>query len=507
MKPAAPSQVPLESHVEPVLEPAVGLAAAQRPSMPLYKQIAEHYRSTMVSGALRPGDRMPSVRAMMRQHAVSLSTALQVCRYLEREGWLEAKARSGYFVRRATAVALPASSEPDAMRVDPAQYVGVHAGISAIINRQHQFPDALNLGGATAAPELYPTQLLKNSALRALRHAPELLTTYGSHHGNLAFRRVLARRALTAGIHVAPEDVIVTHGGIEAVNLALRAVAQPGDVVAVESPTFFGLLQILESLGMRALEIPTSPTTGLSLEALALAIETYSNIKAVVVVPNLQNPLGSIMPDAHKGQLIQLCAQHGIAVIEDDPYRELSDRATPLKAAKAWDEEGNVIYCASLNKTLAPGMRLGWMAAGRWLERVRMLKFAQSRHNEEWPQIVAADFMGSPAYDRHLARLREQLRQQRERTADAIAAYFPSGTRMTRPDGGLLLWVELPGQIDTQVVFEQALTLGIRIAPGAMFSNSNRYARFLRISCGAPYTAELDHALRKLGQMIGALSL
>ncbi|AMP01008.1 aminotransferase class-V family protein [Collimonas arenae] len=348
-------------------------------------------------------------------------------------------------------------------------------------------------------------EALKNASIRALRRHPTVLTSMMSHNGNQAFRQVLAKRSLGIGIKVVPEEIIVTHGCIEAINLALRAVAQAGDMIAVESPTYYGLLQVLESLGMRALEIPTSPRTGISIEALQLAVETYPDIKAVVVVPHLQNPLGSIMPDAHKARLAELCEQHGMAVIEDDSYGDLVADTTSATALKAWDRSGNVIYCASLNKVLAPGMRLGWMIGGRWQARLEMLKFAHTRANEEWAQIAAADFMGSSAYDRHLRRLRETLRGQCERTAEAIATHFPAGTRVSMPQGGTLLWVELPQQLSSKTLFEAALQEGIKVAPGLMFSNSHRFDHFLRLCCGQPFSPHIEQGIKRLGEIVGEL--
>jgi DNA-binding transcriptional MocR family regulator len=314
-------------------------------------------------------------------------------------------------------------------------------------------------------------------------------------------REAAARRGLRAGMTLAPDEVLSTNGCIEALNLALRAVAQPGDTVAVESPTFYGLLQVLESLGMRAVEIPTSPQTGLSVEALEMALEAYDNIKAVVVVPHLQNPLGSVMPDAHKQRLVALCEQHGVALIEDDTYSELLDCDTPARAIKSWDRTGNVIHCASLHKILAPGMRLGWISAGRWQGRVEMLKYTQTRSNEELSQWTAGEYMGTGAFDRHLRRLRERLREQRERTADAIAAHFPAGTRLNLPPGGLQLWVELPDRLPSMTVFDRALREGILVAPGALFSNSSRFDHYLRINCGWPFTDAIEGGLRRLGKI------
>ena len=469
----------------------------------LYRRLAAHYLTAIKAGTLACGERMPSVRKLMHLHDVSLSTALQLCRTLESEGWLEARPRSGYFVQQPRRMNMVPLEEPrPGAPLDPAQYVGIHERVSGIIAQGQSQPVRINLARATGAPELYPGEQLKNLASRALRQNPALLTSSIPLGGNPEFKTAIARRALRDGLTVAPDEIVATNGCIEALNLALRAVAQAGDVIAVESPTFFGLLQVLESLGMRALEIPTSPQTGISIEALELAFQTYDNIKAVVVVPHLQNPLGSIMPDAHKARLVALCEAQHIPLIEDDSYSALANSEVPLTPAKAWDSSGNVIYCASLHKILAPGLRLGWMVAGRWQARVNMLKYAQTRYNEELPQIIVAQFIASSAYDRHLRRLSNALKSQRERSAEVISAYFPPGTRLTMPDGGVSLWVELPQKLSSRIVFDAALKAGILVSPGLLYSNSNRFDHFMRINCGSPYSEELDLGLRCLGRIV-----
>ncbi|WP_431124674.1 PLP-dependent aminotransferase family protein [Variovorax paradoxus] len=476
-------------------------------SLPLYRQLAAHYVDAIHTGSLKQGDKLPSLRSLMRLHDISLSTALQLCRTMESDGWVEARDRSGYFVRRPRRLAIAPMEEPAAgVPPDPAQYVGIHAKVSDFVARRRQIAEKLNLSIARGAPELYPAEALRNAMTRMLRQQPEMLTVASPLKGHRQFREVLAQRSLRVGMAISPDDILVTNGCIEALNLALRAVAQPGDTVAVESPTFYGLLQVLESLGMRALEIPTSPQTGLSIEALELAISTYDNIKAVVVVPHLQNPLGSVMPDAHKARLAQLCERHAIPLIEDDTYSELVDAPTPPRALKSWDTSGNVIHCASLHKILAPGLRLGWITAGRWQARVEMLKFAQTRNNEGLSQGAAGLFMGTGAYDRHLRHLRGCLKTQREQTADAIASYFPAGTRINLPPGGLQLWVELPERLSSSRVFDAALVERIVVAPGTLFSNSSRFDHYLRINCGWPYGEPVDTGLRRLGQIIETLS-
>lgn len=468
---------------------------------PLYLRVAHHYRGAIRTGVLTPGQRMPSVRTLTRLHQVSLSTALQACRSLEDEGLLEARPRSGYFVRLPRRAAMPPASEPDTLRATAAQYVGMHERVSAFLSLSDRHAVRTDFAVAYASADGYPAEALKNATIRALRRQPELLVKPMAASGDPVLRGSLARRALEAGMSLTADDIVITQGCIEALNIALRAVAQPGDTIAVESPTFYGLLQILESLGLQALEIPTSPLTGLSLEALELALQTHERVKAVVVVPNFQNPLACVMPDDHKRRLVELCERHKLPVIEDDTYGALTSGDIPLRAVKAWDTRGCVIYCASLRKILAPGLRLGWISGGRWHARVQMLKYAQSRANEALMQLSTAEFMATSAYDRHLSRLRRLLKVRREQTAEAIAMHFPAGTRLSVPQGSVMLWVELPPSCVAQTVFERALQHGIRVAPGPLFSNSDRFGHFLRINCGAPFDTQTDQALRLLGQI------
>ncbi|WP_246185318.1 PLP-dependent aminotransferase family protein [Pandoraea morbifera] len=495
---ANPDDTPLRSPAPRTLDPAPVTASGPEERIPLYRQLADHYRLAIEAGTLAPGDRMPSVRTLMERHQVSLSTALQTCRHLEAQGMLEARPRSGYFVRTPARASLVPVPEPRPWVPDLRQYVGINQRVSSILARGLQADIKVNLAVAHGSPSLYPVNALRQATMRALRDHPLLFGNPPPGGGESRFRAALARRALEARMHINPEEIVVTHGCIEAINLALRAVASAGDLVAVESPTYYALLQTLESMGIRALEIPTSPQTGISLDALELASQTYDNIKAVIVVPHFQNPLGSVMPDSHKAQLVKWAESRGIAIIEDDTYASLSDDGVIPAAIRSWDTTGNVIHCASLHKTLAPGMRLGWIAGGKWQWRVEMLKYAQTRPNEALAQIAMGEFIDSPRYDRHLRHLRAQLREHRAAMAEAIATYFPAGTRLTLPAGGLSLWVEMPGGVSSERLFDAALAKGIRVAPGSLFSNSARYDHFLRINGGQPFTREVDKAVRTL---------
>jgi len=287
---------------------------------------------------------------------------------------------------------------------------------------------------------------------------------------------------------------------MEALNLCLRAVGKPGDIIAIESPTFYGTLQAIESLGMKALEIPTDPRDGIIIEALSSSLRRHP-VKACLLVPNFNNPLGSCVPDNNKKKLVTLLARREIPLIEDDIYGDLCFGPSRPKAAKAYDTEGLVLLCSSFSKTLAPGFRVGWTAPGRFKSQVERLKFMTSMACTTTPQIAVAEFLRNGGYDRHLRTIRKNLAMQVQRMTDAIARYFPERTKVTRPQGGLALWVELPRWINSLELHREALQQHISIAPGPIFSAKQRYKNFIRLSCGEPWTDNIERAMETLGNL------
>lgn len=471
-------------------------------SPPLYRQLANHYLNAIQNGTLKTGERFPSIRLMMEKHAISLSTAVQVCRQLEDYGVLEARPRSGNFIRQPAKPQAISTANEALLPLDTSHYVGIHEQVSAVVKASQQASIQVNLASAYCGAQIYPLKTLQDHMIKALRQDPYLLGSPSPASGARPLRDLLARRALGSKISITADKIVITNGATEAINLALRAVTQPGDIVAVESPTFYGLLQILESLNLRVLEVPTTTKTGINLFALEQLLQGPERIKALIVIPNLHNPLGSVMPDAHKALLVQLCADYDTVLIEDDTYSDLADTEQPLSALKSWDRHGNLIYCASLNKTLAPGLRLGWIAAGKWHDRIEMLKHTQSRNCEMLPQLAVDAFMKTPSYERYLRRLRGQLTEQRKQMSNAIMQHFPQGTRITNPSGGTLLWVELPAGHSSLELFHQALQQGIYISPGMIFSNSRSFDHFIRIGCGTPYSPRIENAVQILGRLI-----
>jgi DNA-binding transcriptional MocR family regulator len=468
----------------------------------LYESLAERVAEAIQAGALRAGDRLPSVRRVSAQHRVSIATAVQAYRHLENRRLIEARPKSGYFVSsRPAALAEPTTSTPPGT----ARFVGVNQLVTEVLDSVRQ-ADGVPLGSACPGQELFPAEKLLRLAHAEGRRRPELMGAYPMSAGHERLRTMIARRSLDFGCRLRPEEIIVTNGCVEALNLALRAVASPGDTIALESPTYFTLLQIIESLGMKALEIPTHPREGLSIDALDLATQKQGAVKAVIAVPNFQNPLGSLMPDENKARLVQLCDARGIALIEDDIYGDIHFGPSRPRVAKSWDRSGNVLLCSSFSKTVAPGFRVGWIAPGRLYEQVAMLKFISSISTPELPQAAIAAFMDNGGYDHHLRRLRAGFARRVQQTSHAIAEYFPAGTRITRPAGGFVLWVELPAKVDALELFRRARAERIGIAPGPMFTTTKRYRNCIRVGCGHLWSAKIEMGLMRLGQLSAELA-
>ncbi|HEV7823018.1 MAG TPA: PLP-dependent aminotransferase family protein [Burkholderiales bacterium] len=465
----------------------------------LYESVASDIISLIESGALATGARVPSVRRLSRQRRVSISTVVQAYRVLEARGVIEVRPQSGHYVRaRPTAMREPSlSAPPRAPRL-----VGVHALVSKVLEAARH-PDVAPLGTALPPAELIPTARLGRLLSATARRAPDTISTYGFPPGRAELRKQIAAGALDYGVRLTPDEIIITNGCIEAVNLCLRAVAKPGDVIALESPTYFGLLQIIESLGMKALEIPTHPRGGISLEALELAIDRQ-RVKACLFMPSVSNPLGSTMSDAAKARLVKMLDQRGVPLIEDAVYSALHFGPTQPRAAKAFDRTGNVLLCSSFTKTLAPGFRVGWVAPGRYFEQTQMLKFISSVGVSDVLQVTIAAFLENGGYDRLLRKLRKTYSNQVQLVTAAIGRYFPTGTKVTRPTGGYVVWVEMPQEVNALQLYDRAIAERISLAPGAMFSASDRYTNCIRLNCGIPWSGHTEAILRRVGTLAAA---
>ncbi|PTY02654.1 GntR family transcriptional regulator [Verrucomicrobia bacterium LW23] len=464
----------------------------------LYEKVADKIAQLIAQGDLRAGERIPSVRRMSSQQGVSIATVLQAYLVLENRGMIAARPKSGYYVqpRRRVFPPEPAMSKP----APTATLVGMSGLMGRLIEAVND-PAILPMGAACPSPQLLPTQKLNRILASLSRQAGNDAVEYDMPPGCPALRRQVARRSLDWGCSLSSDDIVTTTGGMEAINLCLRAVAGPGDTIALESPTYFGILQSIESLGMKALELPSHPRTGVCLETLEGELKRQK-ISAVLSVTNFNNPLGSCMPDNHKKQLTELLARAEVPLIEDDIYGDLAHHGPRPKVARAWDRQGLVLLCGSYSKTLAPGYRVGWVAPGpRFLQKVKHLKYTSTVASASLPQMAVAEFLQNGGYDHHVRTLRATYGEQVNRMCEAIGEHFPSGTRVTRPAGGFVLWVELPKSVNSLQLQDDAMRHRISIAPGPLFSCQQRYTNFVRLSCGHPWSPRMEQGIETLGRL------
>ncbi|WP_311968454.1 PLP-dependent aminotransferase family protein [Pseudomonas baltica] len=462
--------------------------------MTLYVNLAELLGARIEQGFYRPGDRLPSVRALSVEHGVSLSTVQQAYRVLEDSGLAAPRPKSGYFVSQTRALpALPATGRPMQRPVDISQWDQVVELMRAVPRK-----DVVQLGRGMpdiTSPTLKP--LMRAFAqLSRDQDMPGLY--YDTIYGTQALRDQVARLLVDSGCRISANDLVITTGCHEALSSSIRAVCDPGDIVAVDSPSFFGAMQTLKGLGMKALEIPTDPITGISLEALELALEQWP-IKAIQLTPNCNNPFGYVMPEARKRALLTLAQRFDVAIIEDDVYGDLAFSYPRPRTIKSFDEDGRVLLCSSFSKSLAPGLRIGWVAPGRYLERVLHMKYIGTGSTATQPQLAIADFIAGGHYEPHLRRMRSQYQRNRDIMIDWVMQAFPAGTRVSRPQGGFMLWIELPEHFDTLKLNRELLEQNVQIAVGCIFSASGKYRNCLRMNFASRPDARIETAVKTVG--------
>lgn len=464
--------------------------------MKLYQALADDIAESIQAGLLKPGDRLQSVRQASAARKLSPSTVFQAYYLLEARGLVESRPRSGYYVTRAAASRppepdLPSQPDGESRAVDVSELV--FQVLESSMTR-----DVVPLGSAFPSPLLFPLDRLGRLLASAATHLDPWSTVDDLTPGNAELRRQIALRYLLADMHVGTDEIVITNGAMEALNLCIGAVTEPGDAVLVESPCFYATLQMLERMRLRAIEVPTHPREGIDLAAVETAIARHAP-SACCLMSSFQNPLGASMPVERKRALVELLARHRIPLIEDDVYAELYfGRQRPLPA-KAFDREGLVLHCSSFSKSLAPGYRIGWAAPGRFARRVARRKLTTTLNTSVPTQAALAQYLQRGGFDRHLRRLRKTLAAQQADYLEAIARHFPRGTRVPRPAGGYFLWLELPGDADALAIQQRAAALGISIAPGPMFSASRGFGHCLRLNCGHPLDARVASALATLG--------
>jgi len=464
-----------------------------------YEQVADLLERQIVSGSLKPHERVPSVRTMSRNAGVSIGTVVQAYLHLERRGLLETRPRSGFFVAARAAAPEPPSAKRTRSRTPRAVAPRVVDTVLASLART----DLVALNSAVTNPAARLNGRLNGITRRVLREAPDLPNAFVMPPGYEPLRREIAKRMALQGASVDPDDIVITNGTMEALALALGVLCRPSDTVLVESPTYFGILQLLEHLRLKVVEVPNHPERGVDVDALEYVV-TGTKVAAAVLQSSFNNPTGGVTPDREKRRILSILDRHGIPLIEDDIYGDLHFGKERPKPFAALDESGSVITCASISKSVALGFRIGWVAAPRYTTELVRAKFCTSVATPTLQQHVIARYLGEGLHDRHLRRVREELATNVQRFTEAIVAAFPAGTCVSRPQGGVVLWLELPKSVDGLSLFHAALAHRIGIAPGLIFSATGAYRNFIRLSAGVPLTAEVRKAVDVLGGLARA---
>jgi DNA-binding transcriptional MocR family regulator len=469
--------------------------------MKRYEALVQEIEGSIRKGVLRSGDRLPSVRSTGANRGFSASTVFQAYYLLEARGFIRARERSGYFVNslnRNEPLPLETPSQPSSNPIS----VDICAQVFAILESTKS-RDVVPFGSAFPSPLLFPLARLGRSMAQSAKSLDPWSTVDHLTPGNPDLRRQIALRYMADGMHVHMDEIVITNGALEALNLCLMAVTRPGDSVIVECPAFYGALQALELRGLKAIQVPTCPKEGLDLLNLEQTIELHKPA-ACWLMPNFQNPLGSTMSEAKKQALVEILAKHNVPLIEDDVYSELYFGDKRPLPAKAYDTTGLVMHCSSFSKCLAPGYRIGWAAPGRYVRQVTEAKLITTLATSAPGQRGLAAYLELGGYDKHLRKLRQTLSEQMAVFSQAVGHYFPAGTRATRPQGGYFLWVELPTGVDAMKVHAQALAENISVAPGPIFSPTHSFKNCLRLNFGHTWNDRSERALATLGKIASA---
>lgn len=463
-----------------------------------YDQVTRYINDLIEKGELKPGDKAPSLRNLSKQLSVSIATVSQSYLNLEDQGVLKAKPQSGFFVDNQVGQIndIPKSATTSA------QPRKVRFGeLFEEIFRNADNPRIIPFGVSAPSMEYLPVKSLTRATRSIISRHPKRCMDFIFPPGDRKLREQIALQYRHTSTRVSADDIIITSGATEALSLSLQTVAKRGDIIAVESPTYFAVLRMIEKMGMLALEIDTDPETGMNLEALEEAFDTM-DIKAVLASPNISNPLGCLMPEENKRALVNMLAERDIPMIEDDVYGSIYFGDKAPRPAKSYDLNNLVLSCSSFSKSLAPGYRIGWVLAGRYKNKIRELKQATFSATSSINQLAMAEFLSSGQYDRHLVRLRKDMRDQIDQGRYLVSKSFPEETCISNPQGGNVLWVEMPRGCNGIDIFNRALQQNIGITPGILFSATRRFKNYLRINCGAPWNEVNQAGMETLGKIV-----
>lgn len=465
--------------------------------MAKYQQLIDQLQQQISQEVWLSGEKLPSLREQVALSGMSLMTVMHAYQVLESQGWIQSRPKSGYYVApRADFLSRPDSHQ----KVQLAESVDINAFIFDVLQACRD-PRILPFGSAFPDPELFPQRQLMRS-LATVSHTLKPADALNNlPPGNEALRKTLAQRYALQGIQVSPDEIVITNGAMEALNLSMQAVTEPGDWVAIENPCFYGALQVIERLKLKAVAIATDPQHGMALDELESALQRWP-IKACWMMTNQQNPVGHTLTPEKKQRLVEILSRHQVTLIEDDVYSELYFGSEKPLPAKAFEQQQSVLLCSSFSKNLVAGFRVGWVVAGQHAQRIQRLQLMSTLSTSTPMQLALANYLLTRSYDSHLRKLRLVLEQRKNQARQSLKRHLPPEAKINDSQGGYFLWVELPRQVNTTELYYRALDLNISIAPGKMFSSGEQYTNYFRFNASWEWGDAQEAAAAILGGIV-----
>jgi len=462
----------------------------------LYIQLCEKIKGLIGNFTLKPGDKLPSIRSFSKEQGISISTVYKAYSELEVMGLIEARTKSGYYVKPK-----PRRLYPMAKALKELTDMGAISAdeMPTEVYKNLAEENIIQLSLSAPAIGLLPKTKLNKTMAEMLRRSNDGGIGYDGIQGNELLRKEIARHSFNWGGCLTADDIVTTQGCVEALVFCLIAVTNPGDTVAIETPGFFRIVNVLKNLRLKIIKIPTDPETGPDLNYLRTVLP---NIKACLFTPSFNNPLGSCMPDTHKKQLVDMLADHDIPLIEDDVFGECYFGKVRPRTCKSYDKKGLVLLCSSVSKTLAPGYRVGWCLPGKFIKEVIQIKITHSLASPGPTHATVGLFFKTGRLDLHLRKLRRSLSLQCLQYSQAITKYFPKDTQISKPNGGCFLWIRLNEAVDSNELFRKAMENKICIAPGSMLAADTCFINYIRLGIGNPFTRTIEDGLETLARLI-----
>lgn len=460
-----------------------------------YHVVADRLENNIKNGVYAEGDKLPSIRHLVKAMGVSKNTIISALQLLERKSLIESKPKSGFVVKHLTVFPPPPSPVFDVIQPTP---ISLPELLQNVLSNGAAFdirPSETNNSEHHLINKLHRL-INKHTRTQSIRKTQY----YDDPMGHAPLREELSRHYSRLGVKLTGAEICTTAGCQHALFLALLATCTTGDNVVVESPGFYGVIQLLQELNLNVIEVPCNPISGLDVEVLAKVTSQY-NVKACVVTPAFSTPTGACMPDDAKSALIELANTRNFAIIEDDIYGELGFRFRP-KPIKYFDTDNRVVLCSSFSKSLSRDLRIGWIAGARWHKKIQRLKLISHLAGNQAIQGGLCEFMVDGSYTKYLRYRRNQLEQQRNDLLRTLSAVFKDELKSTLPIGGLSLWLALPKQHNSVSLYHAALAKNITLTPGALFSTKPNFNHYLRMSFCHPMTEGRVEAIKTINDLV-----